>query len=201
MAINLPKTTELNKVLPKKSIYEKFNMNTAAKDKFDADIKKLVIVNEISPITTNLTKGIVIESFFVLLVSLKTETFDEKNIVLISKLINQKILFILEYNDKNKLAVYHNKLWQTEWKQNSERKIDLKGLNIDTVWENIIIQIADIEIESDRSLDEQIKYDEMRQKLQKQIVELERQARIEKQPKRKFELVQEIQKIRKLQYE
>jgi len=197
MALNLPKTTELSKTLPKKSIYEKFNMNTAAKEKFDADVKKLVILNEISPTTMNLTKGANVESFFVLLVNLKTETFDEKNIVLISKLINQKMLFILEYDGKTRLAVYHNKLLQTNWKPNDEHKIKLKGLNIDTVWENIIIQVSGVKIEADRTLDEQLEHDEIRQKLQKQIDELERKAKIEKQPKRKFEIVQELQNFKK----
>ncbi len=49
--LGLPKATELNKQLPKKAIYTKFNMNTAAKDRFDADISRIVIVNEISPQT------------------------------------------------------------------------------------------------------------------------------------------------------
>lgn len=33
--LGLPKNTELNKQLPKKAIYAKFQMNTAAKDKID----------------------------------------------------------------------------------------------------------------------------------------------------------------------
>lgn len=33
--LGLPKSTEMNKQLPKKAIYAKFQMNTAAKDKVD----------------------------------------------------------------------------------------------------------------------------------------------------------------------
>ena len=39
--LGLPKSTEMNKQLPKKAIYAKFQMNTAAKDKVDADISRM----------------------------------------------------------------------------------------------------------------------------------------------------------------
>ena len=39
--------------------------------------------------------------------------------------------------------------------------------------------------------------DERRQKIEKEIAKLEKQARAEKQPKKKFELVQQIKKLKK----
>lgn len=50
--LGLPQKTELSKQLPKKAIYAKFLMNTAQKDRFDADISKITIVNEVSENTT-----------------------------------------------------------------------------------------------------------------------------------------------------
>lgn len=194
--LGLPKSTEITKQLPKKAIYTKFNMNTAAKDKFDSEISRIVIVNEISPTTTTLEKGNEVSSFFVLLVSLKKKEFTDNIIVQLSKLIPQNILFILEFEGKYKLAVYRTKLIQSEWTSSDKCTIQLNGLNIDTVWENIIVQIGGIQIESGNTLDEQITVDEQRQKLQKEIDRLEKQARAEKQPKKKFELVQEIKVIR-----
>ncbi len=194
--LGLPKSTEVTKQLPKKAIYTKFNMNTAAKDKFDSEISKIVIVNEISPKTTTLEEGNEVSSFFVLLVSLKKKEFSDNIIVQLSKLIPQNILFILEFDGKCKLAVFRAKLIQSEWISSDKCTIQLKGLNIDTVWENIIIQIGVIQIESGNTLDEQIALNEQRQKLQKEIDRLEKQARAEKQPKKKFELVQEINKLK-----
>lgn len=195
--LNLPKKTELKKQLPKNAIYAKFNMNTSAKDKFDADIKRILIVNEVSEITTAIKKGEKVSSFFVLLVLLKRDTFDEKNIGLISKLINQNMLFILQYEDKSKLAIYHTKLMQTDWQNNDNLSIQLKGLNLDTVWENIIKSVEGGVWNEELSLDENIALKEKIAKLKKQIGSLEKQARAEKQPKRKFEFVQEISKLKK----
>ncbi|HJD76452.1 MAG TPA: DUF4391 domain-containing protein, partial [Bacteroides reticulotermitis] len=138
-----------------------------------------------------------IESFFVLLVLLKHEKFDEKNIVLLSKLIEQRMFFVLQCRGRTKLAVFHGKLHQTDWMPIDELQIELQGLNFDTVWENIVVQVSGVAIEQSRTLEEQLQIDEHRQKLEKQINALERQARAEKQPRRKFELVQEIKKLKK----
>ena len=47
------------------------------------------------------------------------------------------------------------------------------------------------------TLDEQIAADEHRQKVEKEIAKLEKQARAEKQPKKKFELVQQIKELKR----
>lgn len=194
--LGLPKSTEMSKQLPKKAIYAKFQMNTAAKEKIDADISRITIVNEITPNKVNIPAGDEVKSFFVLLVTLKRKEFDEKTIATLSKLIPQSILFVLECGNESKLAIYHTKLMQTKWKLSAEQKIELKGLNLDTVWENIVIAVGGIDIEQGKTLDEQIIIDEKRQKLEKEIAKLERQARAEKQPKKKFELVQRIRGLR-----
>lgn len=190
--LGLPKSTEMSKQLPKKAVYAKFQMNTAAKDKMDADISRIAIVNEIMPGKINIPAGNEVSSIFVLLVTLKKKEFDEKTIALLSKLIPQNILFVLEYGDKSKLAVYHTKLMQTDWKKTEEQYIEIKGLNLDRVWENIVVLVGNISIEQGKSLDEQIAIDEKRRKVEKEIEKLEKLARAERQPKKKYELVQRI---------
>ena len=124
--LGLPKTTEMSKQLPKKAIYTKFQMNTAAKEKIDVDISRITIVNEIAPNKVNITSGEDVKSFFVLLVSLKNKEYDEKTIATLSKLIPQNILFVLEYEDESRLAIYHTKVMQTAWMPTEEQKVELK---------------------------------------------------------------------------
>ena len=87
-------------------------------------------------------------------------------------------------------------LMQTEWKRKEDLSIDLKGLNLDAVWENIIVQIGGITVAQGNTLDEQIAADEQRMKIQKEIDRLTKQAKNEKQPKKKFELAQQINKLK-----
>ena len=194
--LGLPKSTELLRQLPKKAIYEKFNMNTAAKEKFDADISRINIVAEISPNTVNITKGETVLVIYVLQVILKHKEFDSRTISQISKLIDQNMLLVLDCDGERKLAIHHTKLIQSDWKPSDDCSVSLTGLNLDTVWENLITQVGSIEIEQGHSLDEQIASDEQKARLEKEIARLERQARNEKQPKKKFELVQEIKRLK-----
>lgn len=193
--LGLPKSTELSKQLPKKAIYEKFNMNNAAKDKFDADISRINIVAEISPNTVNIDKGETVPVIFVLQVFLKHKKFDPKTVSQISKLIDQKMLLVLDCDGERKLAIHHSKLIESNWMPVDDCSVSLTGLNLDKVWENLITQVGSIEIEQGHSLDEQIASDEQKAKLQKEIARLEKQARNEKQPKKKFEIVQKIKKL------
>lgn len=194
--LGLPKATELSKQLPKSAIYAKFRMNTAEKAKIDADISRLTIVNEVTAAKINIADGELVKSFFVLLVALKRKDFEDKTIITISKLIPQNMLLILECDGEAKLATYHTKLMQTEWKPKENLSIELKGLNMDAVWENIIVQIGGITIAQGNTLDEQIAVDDQKAKLQKEISRLEKLARAEKQPKKKFELAQKVNKLK-----
>ena len=195
--LGLPKSTELNKQLPKNAIYAKFQMNTAEKAKIDADISRITIVNEVSADKVHIAVGEQVQSFFVLLVALKKKDFDDRMIITLSKLIPQNMLLILECGDEAKLATYHAKLMQTEWKRKEELSVELKGLNLDAVWENIIIQIGGITVDQGNTLDEQIAVDEQRMRIQKELDRLTKQAKNEKQPKKKFELVQKMNRLKK----
>ena len=197
--LGLAKSTEMHKQLPKKAIYNKFHMDTAAKNKLDADISKITIVHEISPQTIHITEGDKVKCIFVLLVSLKQENFDERNIALLSRLIPQNILLVLEYDGKDKLAVYYKKLMQTEWKVLDEQRIELTGLDLDAIWQNIVASIGGIHIEAGRTLDEQLELNEKKQKLKREILKYEKLARKERQPRKKYGYVQELKELQEEQ--
>lgn len=196
--LGLPKATELSKQLPKKAIYEKFKMSNAEKERIDTDISRITIVNEVSPAKVNVAEGENVKSFFVVQVLLKKKGFSERSIISISKLIPQNILFILSCDREEKLAVYRAAhLMQSEWAESGSHTVQLKGLDFDSVWDNITIQVGDVQLEQGNILDEQIAVDDQRAKIEKEIARLEKQARAEKQPKKKFELVQKIRLLKK----
>lgn len=181
--LGLPKKTELNKPIPKEAIKKKFALKGPAKDRFDADIKKLAIIHELSPTSINAAVGKTVPVIYVLRVSLKTKDFDQKNIQLISKLIEQQMVFVLEVEGQACLAAYYTRLLKSPWQPLESLVIKLSGFNLDNIWENLLIEIGGIEIQNGNSLDVQLVIDENRQKLQKQIATLEKQARAESQPK------------------
>ena len=193
----LPYNTELKKQLPKKAIYAKFELKPAQRDGFDADVSRIDIVAVVSPTTVPaVAAGESIKEFYVLAVQLKRKDYDEKNIAMLSKLIPQNILFALQYEDETQLAVYHTKLIRSSWKQTDDTTITLTGLNLDTVWENIIKAIGEIQVQEGKTLIEQIQDDEQRTKTLRLIAELEKKMAKEVQPRKKRELFEQVKGLK-----
>ena len=195
--LGLPKSTEMSKQLPKKAVYAKFHLNTAAKEKIDADISKITIVNEVTPDKIHVPAGEQVSGIFVLHVMLKRGEFDVKTIETLSKLIPQNILFVLEYEGKSKLAIYHINLLQTDWQSTDQCYVELRGLSFDKIWENLICDVGGLSLKVGNTLDDQIKENVQKQKLEREIARLEKQARKERQPKKKFEMVQRMRMYQK----
>ena len=193
----LPHTTEIRKQLPKKAIYAKFELKPVQRDGFDADMSRIDILAVVSPKTVPaVAAGESIKEFYVLAVQLKRKEYEEKNIAMLSKLIPQNILFALQYEEQAQLAIYHTKLIRSDWKPADETTISLTGLNLDTVWENIIKAIGEIQVQEGKTLTEQIQDDEERAKTLKLVAELEKKMAKETQPRKKRELFEQIKKLK-----
>ena len=195
----LPQSTEVKKQLPKKAIYQKFDLSASQKEHFDADISRMDFVSVISPKTLpTLAEGEEVKEIYLLNIQLKRKEYDAKNIILLSKLIPQKMVFALEYEEEVQLAIYHTKLITSEWQliTHNSQLITLKGLNLDVVWDNIVKEIGHIEVQEGHTLTEQIKVDEEQTKLLAQIKMLERRMANEKQPRRKREYFEQIRRLK-----
>lgn len=197
MMLGLPKTTEIAKQLPKKAIFQKFELKPAQRDRFDADISKMTLVNAISQATVPaLQQGESITTIYVLDVVLKKPDYDPKNIALLSNLIPQKMLFVLRYEGQLQLAIHHTKLLCGRWIPESDAELTLTGTTLDAIWDNWVRSIGDIDVEEGNTLTEQIAIDEERAKLLRQIETLEKKARTEKQSRKKLEMFEEIKRLK-----
>lgn len=197
--LGLPQSTEVKRPLPKAQLYKRFDWKLSQRDSFDGDVVRLDFVNWIAPRTLPaIAEGDEVKAIFVIEVSLKNRDFDTKNIILLAKSIPQCVIYLLRFEDEYRLAVYHTKLFITDWQfltPNSSSLI-LTGLNLDAVWESIVSSIGEFSVEQENSLTEQIKVDEEHNKLLRQIAALEHQMNATKQPRRKRELFEQIKKLK-----
>ena len=193
----LPIATERKQQLPKKAIYAKFDLKPAQRESFDADISRIDIVAVVSPVTIPAVSiGESVKEFYVLEIQMKRKEYDVKNILLLTKLIDQKMIFALQYEGQIQFAIFHTKLFQSVWQPTEQAVLPLSGLSLDTVWENIVKNIGLIDIDTDKSLQEQIKINERRVKIKEQIKTLEKKLALEKQPKKKrkyFLMIKELE--------
>lgn len=193
----LPISTERKRQLPKKAIYAKFDLNSAQRESFDADIARIDIVAVISPaMIPALSEGTEVKEFYVLDVQMKRKEYDAKNILLLTRLIAQNMVFALQYENQLQFAIFHTKLFTTAWQPVKQATLPMSGLNLDTVWENIVKEIGQIEIADGHTLVEQIAENDQRAKLLAQIATLERKMTNEKQPRRKREYFEQIKKLK-----
>ena len=194
----LPSATAINKPLYKKAIFEKFNLKATERDRFDTDISRMSLVARVSPSTVPaLAEGEEIKGFYVLQVILKQRDYDVKNILLLQKLIPQKIVFALQYGEQTQLCIFHTRLHQSEWQSDNNTVILLQGLTLDAVWNNLVITIGGLDVKSEESIEEQIINREVHEKLLRQIEVLEKRCKLEKQTRKKYELHQQLVELKK----
>ena len=193
----LPASTLVNRPLYKKAVFEKFNLKATERDRFDADVSRIAIVAYLSPAKIPaLHPGQEVKEFYVLQIQLKQRDYDTKNILLLQKLIPQKIVFALEYDEEVQFCIFLTRLQQSKWRHASDAEIPLKGLTFDDVWNNIVAEIGCLDNAAEETLEQQIINREEREKLLQQIASLEKRCRAEKQTRKKYELYLEIQKLR-----
>jgi hypothetical protein len=137
-----------------------------------------------------------VKEFYLLTVQLKRKEYDPKNIALLTKLIPQRMVFALQFEEQTQFAIYHTKLISSGWQATEEATLPLSGLNFDTVWENIVSHIGHIDVEEGNTLSEQIATNAQREKILAQIAALERKMAVEKQPRRKRELFEQIKRLK-----
>jgi hypothetical protein len=208
--LGFPQTTEFNKRIPKQKFYENMEVSPALKRVFVERIKLIYWRNKLAVSTMNIAPGETVTEIEVIEIKLASPQLNEAVLRQIDKEIPYHILFILSFDGKvqawtgykeateggNK-AFKVNKYYHTEWIPEYELNLKIEGLNMDAVWENLIIQVGGVEVGQGKSLDEQIQIDDQKAKLQKEIEKLEKQARNEKQPNKKFQLAQQVKTLKK----
>lgn len=207
--LGFPQTTEFNKRIPKQKFYENMEVSPALKRVFVEQIKLIHWRNKLAVSTMNIAPGETVTEIEVIEIKLASPQLNEAVLRQIDKEIPYHILFILSFDGKvqawtgykeateggNK-AFKVNKYYHTEWIPEYELNLKIEGLNMDAVWENLIIQVGGVEVGQGKSLDEQIQIDDQKAKLQKEIEKLEKQARNEKQPNKKFQLAQQVKALK-----
>lgn len=208
--LGFPQTTKFNKRIPKQKFYENMEVSPILKRVFVEQIRLIHWRNKLAASTMNIAPGEKVTEIEVIEINLTGPQLSEAVLRQIDKEIPYHILFILSFDGKVQAWTGHkeaaeggnkafkvNKYYHTEWMPEEELKLKIEGLNLDAVWENLIIQVGGVEVGQGKSLDEQIQLDDQKAKLQREIEKLEKQARNEKQPNKKFELVRQAKALKK----
>lgn len=208
--MQLPKTTEFNKRIPKEKFYENLNVTPALKKSFVDQIKVIYWRNKIAATTANLAAGSKVTEIEVFEIRLKASTLDEAVLRQIDKEIPYHIVFLLEYEGTyqawtaykeaatGNTAFKVNQYYHTDWMTAENLPLKMEGLSLDTVYENFVYQIAGDTLQSgtNESLQDAVHRDEKIKKLKKQIETLQAKIRKEKQLNVQMKLNGELKKLK-----
>lgn len=212
---NLPKTTVVNKAIPKTKFYEKTKANSKLKQLFIDDIEQIIWKNKLSKDTINLDEGKKVKEIEIFEITLKHKDLSKDILKTIDKFIPYQILYILRFEDKIKFTIAYkdnnknnenimvvDSYYESDWINENECNISLDLINsLDYVYNELIKSFIPREIPKN-NID--IKYIVQNEKeiqiLEKEIDKLEKTLRKEKQFNKKVEVKKILrEKIKQLQ--
>ena len=166
-----------------------------------SDVDRIVVENSLTKSNLNLVKEAEIKEVMLLSITLKKQDFDGKIVEAIARQNPHKLIFLLCYEDNRQLAVYHGKLYRTDWVPEDKVRLSLSGDNLDAIWDDLLQQVA---VHSEaalgqkgKTIDDQLKMQDEIDRLNKLIKKTETAVWKEQQPKKRFELYTRMQEYRK----
>ena len=187
--IELPKRCLVNKFIPKKIFYEKLGVSTSVKDDFVNIVDKIIWLYKLSEDTLGITKTKEVEEIEIFELDLKEKKIPKNVIRIITRGIPYKILFVIKYNSDICYGVKVEELYFSEW--NEELKFNFNGLNLETIFENLVKTIIK-EIDNSKEFNVLIDKENRKKELNKKIEQLKNKIKQEKQFNKKVELNQDL---------
>ena len=205
---NLPQSTIVNRVIPKKTFVNQWGANTRMKDHFTNDVVRVEWLAKLAPSTINVADGKEVHEITIFLVPIKDENCPDDIFSFIDGMIPRHTLFILRWGDMTCLHLNYKewmesstntdktfriaKTYRSQWRKDTEISLSIDGLTMDAIYEALVRQVAGerIIIQSE-NLREDVEKSTQREMLLKEIEILKRKEAKERQPQKKFVLHQQ----------
>ena len=208
--LGLPQSTEFNKRIPKKKIYENLTVAPSIRKLFAEQIKIIYWRNKLASTTLNVACGKHVSEVEIFELRLNESYLNEEVLRLIDSRLPYHILFLLEYDGKYQAVIAYKeaicsgkptfkveRYYRTEWVREESLPLHLEGLTMDAVYDNFVRQIAGGRLfnEENITLKEIIEQQKEREQLERRIAVLRAKMKKERQLNRKMELKAYIKKI------
>ena len=201
----LPESTYFGKLVPKNKFYDKLTIDKKLERSFIDQINSIRWAHKLSADTLNVEKGATVEEVEVFLIKLKTSELDLNVLRQMDKQLHYHLIFILEFDEQYQIwtgykeestntAFKVGNYYHTDWVTEETFSLRIDGLNMDTIYENLVRQIAGDTLaqENSESLKVTVERQAAREKLTKDIEKLRAKIRKEKQFNRQVELNKQL---------
>ena len=206
--LSYPASTLVDRPIPKNAFYRNATITPRMKARFVEELQELRWAYKLAPQSLNVEKGKDIEEIELFHATLKQSTIPTELLQFIDKTLPQFIIFILQYQDRYCLLCNYKRFatqdhtrcdiietFATEWSTDLPT-LAIQGRSLSAIYENFIRQIAGTRLQTSTVLTEDVATMQVREATLKRITALEAEMNKEVQPHRKFELHQQIQKLK-----
>lgn len=208
--ITFPESTLVGKPVPKTAFYKNLEVNARMKQRFVDEVASVTWVAKIAPSTLNVADGKTVHEITVFRMVLKTDDVPSDVLTLIDKQMPRHTLFLLQHDDDFCLLAnykeWHDaantrfdivKTFQTGWTSADKLSLSLDGQDMDAVYSAIVKQVAGADITSGaKDIHTAVAQTKEHEALRQKIAALEAKIAKERQPKKKFELHQQLVKLK-----
>ena len=208
--IVFPKSTLVGKPVPKTAFYRNLEVNAKMKQRFVDSVESITWTAKLAPSTLSVADGKTVHEIAVFLIELKGEVVPTDVLVFIDRQMPRHTLFLLQHDDDFCLLVnykeWHDaantrfdivKTFQTGWTSADKLSLSLDGQDMDAVYSAIVKQVAGADITSEaKYIHTAVAQTKEQEALRQKIAALEAKIAKERQPKKKFELHQQLVKLK-----
>lgn len=192
--LHLPKSTEYGKKIPKTKFYQNLNLPNKVRQQFIDEIDAIIWQNKIAPDTITIADGEEVTEIEVIEIQLHQKGISRNILEIIDRGIPYHIVFVLTVEGKGQIGIgYKEKIkkkddkyrveryYFSEWVATDELVFDLRGLNLDRVYENFLRQYLPEETPRHRDLKDTVALQKEIEKQTALCETLERKMKSEKQ--------------------
>lgn len=210
--IDLPAASFLNQRIPKQAFYTNLHLNPGERRALSAQVDSIIWRNKLSANTLNITPGENVLELQVFELRLSEGVEECTLLDVIDSQLPYHLLFLLVKGEQAKASIAYKQAVQgsgknafkvlarfdTPWLQEEALQLPLSSLNMDSLYEGWVKTLAGDRLSPrpGEGIAQALERNKQRQALEKRIAQLEKKAWSENQPKKRFELVQEVKALK-----
>lgn len=210
--INLPASTFVGQRIPKTAFFANLHLNPGQRRALTAQLDSIHWRNKLAADTLRISPGRDVLELQVFELRLSEGVEACTLLDALDQQLPYHLLFLLLKGEQVKASIACKQAnqgganafavlarFETDWMAPDALRLPLVGLDMDAVYEGWVQAIAGerLPVKPGEGLAQALERMKKRQALEKRIAALEKKAWSEKQPKKRFEMVQEIQRLRK----
>ena len=180
--LGLPRSTQVNRRVAKEKLYQNATLAPQTREMIKDQIDSVFWRNKLADSTMAISAGETVAEIQIFEIQLRQRELDKRVLPAIAKAIPYKILFILVFGDEAQVWIEASgTFYNTDWQPLGGFMLKFDGLNLDAVYENLARQISGGRLGTDGDIEEAVDRDKHRQRLERDIVDLEKKLLREKQ--------------------